>query len=272
MNDSINFKDRELEWNHSVENLLQKMNDIASIHRLMNEEAYRKYRKLNYFFSLPVIILSTLTGTASMGSSSLFGDQHVASIVIGGVSLFISILQTISSSFKLEFLSGQYFNSYKGFDQFCRDLLLELSLPRVSRRPVSDFLKSIIARYNDLLQNQPIIPKEIVDKYEKRMKTLKDFVNPFELSHLDVVIDNQSDKSDDSSNIFQKKFDQLLRKKKSTVQEISPISSIERKERVLGVDKGCQMMSVDLKVLEQKELVRNEVEEHFSPVLGSQEV
>ena len=62
----------------------------------MHERAYKRYICLNAWFSIPVIILSIITGTGNF-ALNLFGDyEKLASLIIGGLNLFSAIISTIA--------------------------------------------------------------------------------------------------------------------------------------------------------------------------------
>lgn len=66
-------KDVEKIWNDSEVQLLKKWGEIAASYRLLHDEAFRDYQIKSYGLTIPVIILSTLSGTASFSISSF---QH----------------------------------------------------------------------------------------------------------------------------------------------------------------------------------------------------
>ena len=66
-------------------------------------ESFLMYRKLSLRFNLPVIILSTLTGTANFAQSTLpVSIQPMAPSIIGGLNLIAGLIATISTFLKIQ--------------------------------------------------------------------------------------------------------------------------------------------------------------------------
>lgn len=66
---------------------------LAWVHK--RSEAY--FSEKSTYLDIPVIILSTIAGATSIGSSSLFpDDSKMASVGIGIISIGVGILQTIN--------------------------------------------------------------------------------------------------------------------------------------------------------------------------------
>ena len=54
------------EWTTECEQLLAEWSEKASCFRWLHSRCEKKYRRRYYSFSIPVIILSTLTGAANI--------------------------------------------------------------------------------------------------------------------------------------------------------------------------------------------------------------
>ena len=52
-------------WYAQQEDILKSWSEQASCYRWMHEHAYQDYNKKNMRFAIPVIIISTITGTAN---------------------------------------------------------------------------------------------------------------------------------------------------------------------------------------------------------------
>ena len=87
------------QWQNSVEQLLKRWGEQASGLRLLHYNAFYKFRSKNIGITIPVIILQSLAGSASIGFNTLFPEdiQHYAQIIVGAVSLTTSILITINN-------------------------------------------------------------------------------------------------------------------------------------------------------------------------------
>jgi hypothetical protein len=97
--DTAGTTHEKIEWNDALEKLLceeaEKCMGMAWMHN--KSEVYFTIR--NNWLQIPIIIISTITGAASVGSSSLFpGNTQAASVGVGGASILVSILGLINSA------------------------------------------------------------------------------------------------------------------------------------------------------------------------------
>ena len=71
-------KQKELhsKWTKEQEFLLAEWAEKASCYRWLHGRAETKYRRSNYAFTIPVIIMSTLTGTANFAMDSFVPEEH----------------------------------------------------------------------------------------------------------------------------------------------------------------------------------------------------
>ena len=85
-----NVKDKVVDkiWLDSEVQLLKKWGEISASYRLLHDRAFREFQIKSYGLSIPVIILSTLSGTASFSISSFPEDlQTYVPMVIGGINI-----------------------------------------------------------------------------------------------------------------------------------------------------------------------------------------
>ena len=68
------------------------------LHRWLHGRA-EKNRKSNYSFTIPVIIMSTLTGTANFAMDSFVPEEHkkTAMAAVGGVNILAGIISAFKT-------------------------------------------------------------------------------------------------------------------------------------------------------------------------------
>ena len=94
------MEDRDIHWSEPLELLVASEGEKCRGLAWINQQSESHYATRANAIAIPVIVLSTLAGTASVGSTSLFGSEtQISSIVIGLVSIGVGILNTISSYF-----------------------------------------------------------------------------------------------------------------------------------------------------------------------------
>ena len=81
------------------EELLAEWSEKAACYRWLHNQSEKYYRVRNYAFTIPVIILSTLTGTANFAMDSFVPQEQkkMAMGIVGGVNIFAGILSTLQN-------------------------------------------------------------------------------------------------------------------------------------------------------------------------------
>lgn len=164
-----------LEWNTQQEIILKKWAEIASCYQWMHEKSYRIYREKNIHFALPVIVLSTITGTANFAQES-FPEKykHFLIMAIGTLNLIAGLITTISQFLRINELQEGYRVAEVGFSKLNRNIEVILDLP-IKYRNVSGetFLESCRQEYDRLIEQSPMIPKNIVLIFHKKFRKNK---------------------------------------------------------------------------------------------------
>ena len=124
-------KDKKIEiervekiWNESEVELLKKWGESAASYRFLHDRAFRIFQFRTYCFSIPVIILSTISGTASFSVNSFpVAFQEFVPMVIGGVNIFVGIVQTIAQSLRISELSESHRVASISYGKFSRNII-----------------------------------------------------------------------------------------------------------------------------------------------------
>ena len=89
-------------WNDQHEIILRQWGEACACYRFMHHRSYLLYKDLSMKFTLPVIVLSTITGTANFAQSTLPPSiQPAAPSVIGGLNLIAGLIATIMQFLKI---------------------------------------------------------------------------------------------------------------------------------------------------------------------------
>jgi hypothetical protein len=118
------------DWHPQQAKLLKSWAEIASSYRWMHNQAYMIYRKKNLWFMLPLIVMSTVAGTANFAQST-FPDtiRPYVPQIIGAINLISAILTTIYQFLKIsEFMESHRISSIN-YGKLARTITVELNLP-----------------------------------------------------------------------------------------------------------------------------------------------
>jgi len=170
----------KLKWTDQTEDILVKWSDNAVCYKWLHDKSFRKYRFLNYLFTIPVIILSTITGTLSVGIDSLVPASMVqnAQIIIGATNIIAGIITTLLNFFRYAQLSESHSNSAMGWAKLQRIISVELALERKSRKDADTFIKMCRNDYERLIEQAPVIPSEVLNYFKKKYSNVSDLVLP----------------------------------------------------------------------------------------------
>lgn len=159
-------------WNEECEALLAEWSEKASCYRWLHGRSEKIYRSWYYSFSIPVIILSTLTGAANVGMDSFVPaeSKSMASAIVGGVNIFAGIISTLQNFLKV----AEYMEAHRiagvSWGKLQRNIAIELALDPSRRVIQSDFLKLSRAEYDRLIEAGPIIDDKVIGQFNKKFK------------------------------------------------------------------------------------------------------
>lgn len=163
----------DLHYNSHLEELIASEAEKALALRWLHDQSEKRYSQLNTYIAIPVICISTLAGTASIGQDTLFGGDKSAPIVIGLMSLTVSVLNVVSNFFAWAKRSEGHRISSINYGKLHRWISIELALPREQRVPAKHFLKEIRSQIDRLNETSPPIPQVIIDMFQLKMKNVK---------------------------------------------------------------------------------------------------
>lgn len=161
------------EWEQSDEGILKEWSDKALCYRWLYEQAYHKYNIKLLWFMIPVIVLSTITGTANFAQDRL-PEEHrgLFAMVVGGLNLFTAILTTVAQFLKISELKEGFNSALKSWDKFNRSIKLELMKKPVERLPKKDLINNAKKDYDKLVDESPILPPDIIERFNNKFKNI----------------------------------------------------------------------------------------------------
>jgi hypothetical protein len=207
-------KKKIVAWTREQEELLAEWSEKATCYRWLHSRSEKRYRGFNYTFTIPVIILSTLTGTANFAMDSFVPDEYkqIAMACVGGTNIFAGILSTLQNFLRYAELMESHRVCEVQWSKFSRNIAVELALEPTRRKPADDFLKICRAEYDRLIEQSPTIDDPIINQFKKAFKNT-DIQKPDMCNGLDKCKIYQPSKEEKLENVLTNVSTKLLSKK-----------------------------------------------------------
>lgn len=168
---TTNYIEGEYAWKNEQENILKKWADKSLCFKIMHERSYNRFWSLNAWFNIPVIIISTITGTGNFASGSFGTNSQYIIFILGAFNIFAGILATIATYTAVARKVEEHRFASVSWDKFARRLQIELAKSRADRVKAKDFIKSSSEEYDRLIEMSPILPNDIIRWFTNMIKT-----------------------------------------------------------------------------------------------------
>lgn len=235
-----NFK--EVTWEPHHDAIFVDWADKASCYKWLHDKSYLKYSGKRNMFTIPVIIMSTLTGTANFALERVPEEyQDICSIAIGSVNILAGIITTVGQFLKLNELTESHRTASVAWDKFHRSIRIELIKAPEERPDVNYFMKTSRDEFDRLMETCPGIDKNIVDMFRKQLttgidkndvirknKNFNKLIKPElfnEINSLKDVVYKRTEKNIDFDLAEKNKIEKLINEKQEYTEKFSKVSN-----------------------------------------------
>ena len=175
MDDKKTSEPKGIVWTKDHEKILIDWGDKAMCYRWLHSRSHQRFNKVNTYFTIPVIIMSTLTGTANFAQDRVPEYYRgYFSMGVGFFNILAGIITTIQQFLKISELNEGHRVSSIHWDKFYRKIRVELSKPYDERQNVTDFLKNCTEEFDRLMETSPIIQNRIIILFQKTFNNTND--------------------------------------------------------------------------------------------------
>ena len=158
-----------VEWSIEQENLLVEWCDIAQCYKWLNSRSHRTYTEMHEWLTIPAIVLSTLTGTASFAQLSFpYGAINYTPYIIGTITIFIGVLTTVQQYLKVTELKENYRISAILWDKYARNIRIELARAPNERMDARNFMKLCRNELDHLMETAPLIGQKTIKQFKAK--------------------------------------------------------------------------------------------------------
>lgn len=158
-----------VEWSPDNEKIMIEWCDVAQCYKWLNYRSHGKLSTMHAWFTIPAIVFSTISGTASFAQES-FPDniKSYAPAIIGSINIFIGILTTIQQYLKISELNEAHRVSAISWDKFARNIRIELAKKPAERDNAGHFLKLCRQEFDRLMETSPSINDNVIDEFTQK--------------------------------------------------------------------------------------------------------
>jgi hypothetical protein len=172
----LDITQNTIEWTPEHENILIEWADKAMCYRWLHSKANVMYSTLNAWYTIPVIVISTLTGTANFAQERVpLEYQSFFVMIVGGFNILAGIITTIQQFLKITQLNEAHRVSSIAWDKFYRNIKIELAKHPSERIDPKQMLKMSKEEYDRLNETSPNIPEKIVTQFKVNFFTQETF-------------------------------------------------------------------------------------------------
>jgi hypothetical protein len=161
----------KVHWSDENEKILVEWCDVAQCYKWLNSRSHERLSYMHAWFTIPAIVLSTISGTASFAQTSLpLAYQVYSPMAIGGINIFIGILTTVQQYLKISELNEAHRVSSIAWDKFARNIRIELAKIPCERMEAGPFIKLCRQEFDRLMETSPMITERITREFNKKFK------------------------------------------------------------------------------------------------------
>ena len=226
-----NIISNKTEWTIEHEQILVEWADKAMCYRWLHSKSNAMYSYLNAWYTIPVIVISTLTGTANFAQGRVpIMYQGAFAMIVGGFNILAGIITTIQQFLKITQLTEAHRVSSIAWDKFYRNIKIELSKHPDERINVIQMIKISKEEFDRLMETSPNIHDSIIARFKTEFihsninainKNINTTIN-------NVAINNYDTNNSDIKIITPEICDELI----STKLSRNPWFSVENKYKL----------------------------------------
>ena len=156
------------DWDPQNEIIIIQWIDQAACYKYLCVHSFIKYDFYNKLFTIPVIIVSSITGISAISIFSFYPDSNnYFNLVLGFITVFIALIEGIKSFLKIGELKEKYYACNLGWERFEHNLKFEMSKKINDRTYGFYFINFYRVEFEKLKGLTPVIDEVIIHSFKK---------------------------------------------------------------------------------------------------------
>ncbi len=166
-------------WKPEEESIIKEWSDKALCYQWLHTRCREIYQKKNAWFTIPVIIISTLTGTANFAQDRFPEDvKEYVVMGIGSLSIIAGIITTIYQFLQISELNEGYRAASISWNKLHNNLKTLITRHPLDRIEPTQALKLYKDEYDHLCEISPPIVKRVLKQFNVKFKKTTDLSKP----------------------------------------------------------------------------------------------
>lgn len=281
-------KDDKIVWSQDNEKILVEWCDVAQCYKWLNFRCHSKLSTMHAWFTIPAIILSTITGTASFAQSTLPPNiQTYAPAMIGSINLLVGILTTIQQYLKISEKNEAHRVSSIAWDKFARNIRIELAKKPDERDKAGHFIKMSRQEFDRLMETSPTIDDKTVAEFKCKFKNKPGFDKVKKPDICDSIVSAEETRNkwyesilyvgdedlDDAGAIAIRERDHfILEQQRILAERENELLKNAEYQKQLELMKQQELEKVEEKIREEEEKYNHQIQQINQFVNGYEEV
>ena len=157
------MKKPKYEYTECVEILVQLKAHECEMLARVHLNRHEMYKRAETYYNIPIITITAMVGFAS----ALNVNFQYMNIIIGLLSMFVSLLKSYFSYLQISQKNENHRVSYLQYSQIADEIKIELSLTRDLRQPAAYMLHLIKVKMRNLKEVSLIVPTDDFKRLKK---------------------------------------------------------------------------------------------------------
>lgn len=154
----------------------------TNAYHLLHVKSTEYYSRLNFYFMIPIIILSSSTGTLGLLNAgetqfAIINGINVINIFIGSFGFITAILTTIHNFLNIKKLEANHNNHAVEYSKISKEIKMHIYLSETDvsvYSNIAEYIKQCKTKIDKLIESAPIIPSHVENSLEFKLKEIRD--------------------------------------------------------------------------------------------------
>jgi hypothetical protein len=157
--------DNKVHYTPNLEYFLKRKGEECEAWSNLHLMCHKKFKKRETMFNLPIITITAFIGFVS----GLNLEYEYIHLILGGMSLYASLLKSYFSYLKISQKSENHRIAYIQYGQIANEIRVELALEPAMRNHGSGLLDLIRIKMKNLLEVSEIVDNSVIHEYLSRV-------------------------------------------------------------------------------------------------------